>query len=176
MDDDARLLAFYEGTGTDGAGRTIAEILDSNFETLEREHDYVQWLFPLPEPSPVNPEAPTVTEAAIGAFQSNAALKATLRRALDRMLAFYGLAMVHHGQAREVVATATFTERKSVWLRRNNHNHLRLTRILRCCHLLGLRAEAQAMGYFLDQLAQARPTDVTAVTRAFWARAARGRP
>jgi Opioid growth factor receptor (OGFr) conserved region len=175
MDDDPRLLAFYAGTGTDGAGRTLAEILGSSFETLEHEHDYIQWLFPLPEPSPINADAPTLTGAAIGALQSDPALKAT-RRALDRMLAFYGLALVHRGDALEVVPNATFTERRNVWLRRNNHNHLRLTRILRCCYLLGLRAEAHAFGYFLDQLAQAHPVEVSPVTRSFWARAARGLP
>jgi hypothetical protein len=32
MADDPRLLELYEGTGTDGTGRTLAEILGSNFD------------------------------------------------------------------------------------------------------------------------------------------------
>jgi hypothetical protein len=174
--DELRLLAFYEGTGTDHAGRTFDAIIASNFETLEAEHDFIQWLFPLPERSPVNPEAPTLTQADIDAFRSDPALRARLRRALDRMLSFYGLAMVERDGAIEVSLTSAFADRRKVWLNRHNHNHLRLTRILRCCVLLSLRAEAEALGRCLGQLAEAHPRDVSEETRGFWTRASSGRP
>jgi hypothetical protein len=174
--DEQRLLAFYEGTGTDGAGRTLVAITASNFATLEAEHDFIQWLFPLPERSPVNPEAPTLTQAIIGAFRSDPALRASLRRALDRMLAFYGLAMAPRGEVLEVAPTPAFAERRKVWLHRNNHNHLRLTRILRSCYLLSLRAEAEALGRCLEQIAETDPRDVSNETRRFWARASSGQP
>ena len=169
------LLAFYQGSGTDHAGRTFEAIIASHFELLEAQHDFIQWLFPLPERSPVNPEAPILTQAVIDAFQSDAGLRANLRRALDKMLAFYGLALVRRAEALDVSLTPAFVERRNVWLHRNNHNHLRLTRILRCRYLLSLTAEAQALGRRLDQIAEAEPQDVSEGTRAFWARASSGR-
>jgi hypothetical protein len=84
------------------------------FDTLELKHDYIQWLFPLPEPSPVNPEAPTLTPEAVNGFGSDLALKARLRRALEKMLAFYGIAVDRHAGMLEVIPTEELEERQDV--------------------------------------------------------------
>jgi hypothetical protein len=47
------LVSFYDGSGPDGNGRTLEEILQWDAEKLERSHDYIQTLFPLPEKSGV---------------------------------------------------------------------------------------------------------------------------
>ena len=60
--DDA-LLRFYRLEGADARGRTLAEIWSWDAARLEGVHDYIQWLFPLPEPSAFNPQAPILTEA-----------------------------------------------------------------------------------------------------------------
>ena len=44
------VLSFLEGEGRDAAGRLIGEILALNDHELERRHDFIQWLFALPEP------------------------------------------------------------------------------------------------------------------------------
>jgi len=54
------LIAFYDGTGTDGRGRTLEQILDWGAGRLEQSHDYIQTLFPLPEASGVNDSAPII--------------------------------------------------------------------------------------------------------------------
>ena len=78
MNDTERLIRFYDGTGTDHRGRTLADIHAYDHDALERHHDFIQWLFPLPEPSPVNPLAPRLTAEAIDAFHA----RPELRRAL----------------------------------------------------------------------------------------------
>ena len=45
------LLGFLIGAGTDAAGRNHADIIAMTDAELEQHHDYIQWLFPLPEPS-----------------------------------------------------------------------------------------------------------------------------
>ena len=46
------VLSFLEGEGRDAAGwLVIGEILALNDHELERRHDFIQWLFALPEPS-----------------------------------------------------------------------------------------------------------------------------
>ncbi|MFQ4137722.1 opioid growth factor receptor-related protein [Nodosilinea sp. PGN35] len=46
-----RIVPFYLGIQADVQGRMIQEIWSWNFEELECVHDFVQWLFPLPEKS-----------------------------------------------------------------------------------------------------------------------------
>jgi len=173
--DDSRYLAFVEGTGTDGAGRTFEAILASDFDFLEAQHDFIQWLFPLPERSQFNFRSPLLSEAVVEAFAGKSELRAKLRRALDRMLAFYGLSMIESDGRLVVAPGPDFAERRKVWLRPHNHNHLRITRILRSCYLLSLRAEAAALGSHLNDLANANPGIVSEETRSYWARASVGR-
>ena len=54
------LIAFYDGTGADGRGRTLEQILNWGAARLEQSHDYIQTLFPLPEASGVNDSAPII--------------------------------------------------------------------------------------------------------------------
>jgi hypothetical protein len=136
------LLAFYTGEGRNVQGRTYAEILAWSDAVLEAVHDYIQWLFPLPEASGFNPLAPVLTPALIEAFRSSEALRGRLRAAWLRMLGFYGFNLDPHGK---VVPSASFTLRAGNWLTPYNHNHLRLTRILRSLHLLGLEQESAAL-------------------------------
>lgn len=141
-----KLLAFYRGEGTDGRGRRLAEILAWADDDLEDVHDYIQWLFPLPEPSPVNPGAPLLDAKAIAEFRSDAELRARLLASFTRMLRFYGVA-IEGGSVHEL---PNCVERAKNWLSPGNHNHLRITRILRCAALCGLQTEACAFFEWLS--------------------------
>lgn len=138
----SRLLDFYRGAGTDAEGRTLAEILTWGDDDLEAVHDFIQWLFPLPEPSRFNADAPLLTPEDIAAFQGDAALRANLRRAFVRILTFLGLEQKEGG---EVVEGPNFAARAPHLWASPNHNWLRISRILRSLSLLGLRAEAGAL-------------------------------
>ena len=140
------LVRFYAGTAPDAQGRMISDIWAWNDEALEAGHDFVQWLFPLPEPSAFVDDAPLLTQADIGAFAASKSLRDTLRRSFVRMLEFYGFVLVDGPRVDEA---PDFAEKSANWLRRFDHNYLRFTRILRALTLLGLRDEALA---FLDAL------------------------
>ena len=56
-----QLVGFYRGTGPDTAGRTINEVWAFDHDQLERQHDYIQWLFPTDQPSEFTPDAPLLT-------------------------------------------------------------------------------------------------------------------
>ena len=53
-----------------------------------------------------------------------------------------------------------------------NHNHLRLTRILRSTLLLGLEAESKALFHALNSIYREFPDRIPARTHAFWSNAA----
>jgi hypothetical protein len=161
---DTRILGFYAGTMPDDDGRMLADIQQWPDSRLEDVHDFIQWLFPLPEPSPVNPRAPVLDDATIAAFSE----QANLRVSLERMLRFYGLEL----RAGPVVSRApNFQQRALNWLAPNNHNHLRISRILRCCRLLGLAAEARAFLDALQEINPDHPGAITARSSQFWKQA-----
>lgn len=125
------LLAFLGGEGADGAGRTLDEVLSLDDAALERHHDFIQWLFPLTERSAANPDAPILTAADVDAIRTSPALQAAIERALIRMTAFYG--------------------RTDHWLTGCNHNHLRITRIIRS---VGLLLGPEPAERFFDQICE----------------------
>ena len=145
------LAAFLDGSGVDGAGRTHADVLALDDRELERRHDFVQWLFPLPEASAAGPGSPVLTKADVEAARGSAATQANLRAAAARMLAFYRA-----------------TEH---WLAPFDHNHLRITRIVRSLRLLVGAPEADAFRAAVLERVRAVGAPVNARSLAYWAAA-----
>jgi phosphoribulokinase len=166
-----RIVAFYSG-GADDRGRTLDAILAWPDDRLESVHDYIQWVFPTAVLSGVNPFAPLVTSDTTAAFASSPTLTDGLRRALDRMLAFYGLRREQGATGEVLIAMdeARFLERSRNWLRPGNHNHLRLTRIMQSLWILDLRAEAKALQRCLTSDVYEGPgrQRITRETYEFW--------
>lgn len=158
-----KILEFYRG-GHDDSGRTLDEILAWPDTQLEAVHDFIQWLFPLPERSGANPSAPILDAATITAFRQSQELQDRLRQSFLRMLRFYGLEF-HAGKIQQA---ASFAARSSNWLTPGNHNHLRLTRILRSLNLLGLGSEAAALYLSLLEIYQSHPGGITPRSLRFW--------
>lgn len=166
----SQLIDFYRGHGHDAEGRTLAELWAWDDEQLEIAHDYIQWMFPLPEPSQYNPDAPVLTPQEIAEFCGDERCRENLRRSFERFIAFLGFALTADG---EVVEGGNFASRiADVW-ESPNHNWLRITRVLRSLTLLGLRNEAGALFQRLDALYGSRRFPITAETFAYWAEAIR---
>ena len=144
---DTRLMRFFGG-GVDDEGRTHAEIQGWDDARLELVHDYIQWLFPLPERSGANPYAPVLDAESIAALRSDPAMQARLRAGFLRMVAFYGFEM----REGELVEGPAFSSAAANWMSPGNHNHLRITRILRSLRVLGLDGEAAMFWRALDAL------------------------
>src|SRR6202034_1792343 len=121
----AGIIGFYSGTEPDHRGRYLHEIQKWTDDQLESVHDFIQWLFPLPERSGANPVAPVLDENAIQTFRNSAQMKERLRRAFLRMLTFYGLTWTEARIAR----APDFAKHAENWLWPGNHNHLRITRM-----------------------------------------------
>jgi Opioid growth factor receptor (OGFr) conserved region len=171
MAGDDRLTRFFAG-GTDDNGRTFDEILGWDDARLEMVHDYIQWIFPLPERSGANPGAPVLDAATIAAIRGNVEMLGRLRAAFLRMLAFYGFVLGDDA----LVEGPRFAAASRNWLHAGNHNHLRLTRMLRSLRVLGLEHEARQFwdalrGLYERESATGQRT-ITAETLAFWEQAA----
>lgn len=166
------LLLFYREEGTDHRGRRFADILSWDDQRLEQVHDFVQWLFPLLEPSGFNPHAPLLSPADRAAFAAAPLLRARLRDALRRMLAFYGF-VLDDAAPPVVRPDPARGNRPREWLRPGDHNLLRVTRILRSLALLGLQSYADAFLAALLQLdASGTVPRINPVTLRYWREAA----
>ncbi len=168
---DSALVAFYRGDGRDHRGRLLSHILGFGPDELERHHDYIQWLFPLPEPSGANPSAPLLSKDDIGAFKSDESLREALIESLQLMLQFYGFHLVTRGAHVEIMRGANFDERSRVWLSHGNHNFLRISRMLRSMSLLGSSEHAQALLKRLEQVYAGHIPIIGTTTMGFWRRA-----
>jgi Opioid growth factor receptor (OGFr) conserved region len=162
------IVDFYGGA-PDDRGRRLAEIWGWNDERLEAVHDYIQWIFPLDTPSAPNPSAPLVSPMTMRAFRESDDLRQALGTSLERMLAFYGLRRV----GGRVEPDKSFPARSGNWLspsgwRGPNHNHLRITRILRSLVLLGLADAALAFYRCLEGLYEDEPAHVSRTTFDYW--------
>jgi len=127
---NARIIGFLSGTSPDGEGRYLTEIQHWPDRELESVHDFIQWMFPLTEPSPVNPDAPVLDAETIAEIRARPELQDAVRASFVRMRRFY--------------------EGSAHWISPSNHNYLRITRILKCLKLLGLDAEAAAFFQYLE--------------------------
>ncbi|KAG0137866.1 opioid growth factor receptor conserved region-domain-containing protein [Tuber indicum] len=166
---NSEIVRFYTDKSTDHRNRTLSEILSSTNSELERSHDYIQTLFPLPEPSPYNPLAPTIDSTAAAAFRSSLALRLALRSSLRRMLSFYGFDTAVNAGGELVISRGDgWGSRSAFWRKRFNHNHLRITRIIRCLRVLGCEGDARRF-----YRAVSRSEGVGGRSLVFWRRAFR---
>jgi Opioid growth factor receptor (OGFr) conserved region len=166
------LVRFYRSEARDSWGRTLQEIWGWDDNRLEEQHDYIQVLFPLQEASGFNRNAPLLDETTIATFRSDATIQANLLRSFRVMLRFYGFRL--DDKTGEVVEADHFAERARQWLFPNDHNHLRITRILKCLTLCGLGDRAAAFLRRLETVAD--PADVTAASLRYWRDAANREP
>ena len=168
---DDKLTRFFAGE-RDDLGRTYDEILRWDDERLEMVHDYIQWIFPLPERSGANPWAPVLTQISISAIRSTPDMQQRLHAGYVRMMTFYGF----QPAGERLVQSPAFAAVSRNWLSAGNHNHLRLTRILRSMRVLGLEREAESLWDALRQLYESERSagrrGITDGTFAFWRRAA----
>jgi hypothetical protein len=166
----SKLLDFYRGQGTDSEGRTLGELWSWNDDQLEEVHDFIQWMFPLPEPSRFNPDAPLLSRDDVTAFRSEALLQSQLKKSFERILTFLGLTRAADGS---VVEGPNFAHRvPEIWAY-PNHNWLRITRILRSLSRLGLESEAHALFKQLEAFYGQRRFPITSETYQYWTDAIR---
>lgn len=159
------ILEFYHCRRPDDRGRFLMAILARDDAWLERTHDYIQWLFPLAEPSRFNPAVPVLGHKEINAFHQETLLRAHMRVALMRMLRFYGLAFA----GGDIIRASSWNDRKAGWFTRPTHNNMRITRILRSLTLLGQQETAGMLLAALEKLTAEEPDcAVPADSMRFW--------
>ncbi len=149
--ENKHLLDFLKGTGRDKHGRTHQDILNFSDEQLESVHNYIQWIFPIREMSENVMGSPYLeSEEEIETLRSDHQVQENMIKALVRMEDFY--------------------RDNDFWLQPNDHNHLRITRIIKSIKLLNSKDNASEFYKFiLDRVSNYKP--VTDESLAYWKQA-----
>lgn len=146
-----KLLSFLQDVRPDHRGRMLSDIWAFGDEQIESTHDFIQWVFPLDTRSGAQPDAPVLDAAEIDMIHKSAPATMNLERSTDWFLGFLS--------------------RSQQWLAPYDHNHLRITRMIRSNRLLlGELAATSARSRVL-QLHERRKGQADPVAIDFWMRA-----
>jgi len=162
-----KIIKFYNGGGDD-KGRLLEDIWDWDFIKLEHIHDYIQWLFPIIEPNYFNRETPKLLEEDIAEFTQNTNLRKRLITSFLMMLNFYGLNCRINENEFIIDKATNYEERKKNWQTGENHNFLRITRILHCLKTLGCEKLAKAFYDCLIKLVAEDPDKFNFTSLWYW--------
>jgi hypothetical protein len=143
------IVGFLEGKTPDHRGRILAMLLQQTDHQAETTHDYIQWLFPLDEPSRSVNGAPVLTELDIDEIRQSSLAQSNLAESAGWFVGFL--------------------ERNDHWVTKYNHNHLRITRVIKSLRLL---ASDEAADEFRDKVLALAGDNLNLVdqkARGFWA-------
>jgi hypothetical protein len=160
----SKITSFYDGTGKDSRNRTVKDIWSFSADELEAVHDYIQWLFPLPEASQFNDDAPLLMAEDIQGFKYDPVLRQNIKHSFELLLCFYGFEKTADGISR----SGNFEVCASNWLIPQNHNFLRITRILRCMTLTGHEAESKNFLKVLEDVFHENERTISDKTFLYW--------
>eukprot|EP01083_Nonionella_stella_P050633 134623_1 len=113
---------------------------------LERNHSYIQWLFPIREDG-LNFSAQKLLPHEIDHLKSHPELLERLIKSYKLMLDFYGMTLVDRETGR--ISRADNFRARYAHLSHSFHNYLRITRILKCLGELGFE---HYKPHFLDHV------------------------
>ncbi|XP_048863693.1 opioid growth factor receptor-like protein 1 isoform X1 [Brienomyrus brachyistius] len=120
-------------------GIYVEEILTQwrgDYDKLEHNHTYIQWLFPLREQG-LNFYAQELTQDEIKEFQNSREARRRFLQAYALMLDFFGVKLLDKSGS---VTRAPNWQERFQHLNESQHNYLRITRILKSLGELGFEA------------------------------------
>lgn len=147
------LIQFYLGIGTDSEDRFLQDILAwQSMKEWEGSHTFIQWVFPLPEPSRFNPDAPLLDAETLEVFKASQAC-------------------MKHAAKAYIFAQRFLWQKGVTWMQPMDHNHLRITRIIRFFNLIGYTHAAKHIYLNVTQIARRDPKAVSEDTLEYWRQA-----
>ena len=145
------IIGFLEGKIPDHRGRLLSMLWKQTDDDAENNHDYIQWMFPLDEPSQAVNGAPVLNDFDIDEIRQNQMAINNLEESVRWFLGFL--------------------ERNDHWVTKYDHNHLRITRAIKLLRLLTSDLVAERFRYKVIELAGNNLSLIDQKARDFWASA-----
>ena len=127
------ITKFYKNELSTPDGYTLDDISHFSDYELEQEHGFIQFIFPLIEPSNIIKNCPILTEEDIKFLHFDHISRHNLKLMFYKMLGFYRFKVISDGKIVKIESPKT---EDLWWLTPYNHNILRITRILKSMKLL----------------------------------------
>jgi len=135
------ILMFYYGEKIDKCRFVINQVLNFTDIEMEQNHDFIQWLFPTNEQSQFNLNAPLLTDSDTTVFKTNINVKNTVAQAIDRFMYFLGFNAIYPDEINtkvldNLIIYEPTTYATEIMLNEFNHNHMRITRMIKFLKLI----------------------------------------
>jgi hypothetical protein len=139
-----KIIDFYEGKLKVGRNSlSFDDIIRLDDDGLEKCHDYIQWLFPLPEPSSFMKNAPLLDKETAKLIANEYSMR--VMEAVRRIMKFWRVTLNLHSPTHK-----PHMKLGQYWMKPKDHNHYRITRVIRFLFLLSKssRGEQEKLFYF----------------------------
>ena len=134
------IRGFLEGVNANSNNWLLSDIWKFNDTQIENTHTFIQWVFPTDEPSRATPGSPVLDEEEIVKIQNSEQAKQNLSKSAEWYF--------------------NFLKRNSFWRKPHDHNHLRITRVIKSLRLLCGDDEAD---YYKEQFWQILGADMSII-------------
>ena len=158
---DFLLFGFLMGAAPDIHGRYLNDIWNFDNAKLESQHNYIQWIFPIMTVGMGDgAKTPRVTDHTRILLQKHPLLleliQQKMRLSLERMVTFWGQELEKRYSPNKIQPVVGQEAWQENWIVKT-HNYLRMSRILTCLNLFGLKDERDVVWKYLDDTAKKDP-------------------
>jgi len=124
-----KIIDFYENKHSVGRNNlTFDQVTKLPDARLEQCHDYIQWLFPLPEQSRFMRDAPILDRETARRLSSGYSLRVS--EAIQTMMRFWKIDLRLGEDGPATIKMGQY------WMQPEDHNHFRISRVIRFLTLL----------------------------------------
>ena len=142
------ILDFLNGEQPDIYNRYLEDIWKMSDEDIESVHNFIQWTFPLNERSGAVPNSPILTQQEIIDIKKSEIAKQNIKKSADWFV--------------------DFLTRNSYWICQSNHNHLRITRVIKSLRLIHSNEEAENFKNSVMNLIKGNEHKINPISLEFW--------
>ncbi len=146
-----KVLSFLQDTGPDHRGRFLSDILRFDDTAIETTHDFIQWIFPLDEPSSASADAPMLEAGEVALIRKSS--------------------LAAHSLNISVPWFCDFLKRNKHWRAAHDHNHLRITRMIKSVRLLQGDPAANALRDKVLAMAEPSKDKISPTAWDYWRQA-----
>ena len=139
---------FLKDNEPDIYKRYLKDIWMMSDDQIENRHNFIQWIFPLNVKSNAVPSSPILTKKEIISIKKSETAQKNIIKSAEWFL--------------------EFLSNNSYWICQNNHNHYRITRVIKSLRLIHSNEEAEKFKNSIMNLIQGNEKKISPTNIQYW--------
>ncbi len=139
---------FLKGNQPDAYKRYLKDIWMMSDDQIENKHNFIQWIFPLNVKSNAVPSSPILTKKEIISIKKSEIAQKNIKKSAEWFL--------------------EFLSSNSYWICQSNHNHRRITRVIKSLRLIHSNEEAEKFKNSIMNLIQGNEKKINSTNIQYW--------